>query len=579
MEYFQQKKVLRVSMLEDWRPFSFRDAKGRWYGLPAAIIERLAKAASVSVDFVPARSYAQSLEQLRAGSVDMAGVLMLYPTESTQTAARGIVPVCHYLTSQTMLLMHKDAERAPSAVNRLADVSGRIGYTHNKKNPTVFYETMEECLDAVRSRQADIAACDFFTGSYMMRQYKSRELISIPTVVMMEFWMGVLPGTDARLASALVKTVASFPRRDFNNALVLGQMLAEKAPLDFIYSYPFEILCFGASVMFVIILCLATYTKVHVRQHQLLQGYEESYRLLADTFGEAGIEYDYLNDRLTVFGKKSNLDIDDVVDDFKDKLKNNNIRLSLTPEQFESLLHDGAAGKSFSAEFECGVKSGGWIWYKLIYTVICTTESHSRPTRLVGCLTNIDKEHAERERLLELSSNDPLTKLYNRRTGEKLVSNRLKEAGDALSGLFIMVDIDYFKNFNDERGHLCGDGVLRAFADAARECFSSDSILCRWGGDEFFFFLPEEERNGIEPLVRRIDLLREKLRCYCYQGDACPASISVGAVRAYPGCSFETLFEEADKALYLAKKNGRNRLCFADGTGAGPDAENGGGRS
>ncbi|MEG2185662.1 MAG: hypothetical protein RRY12_13355, partial [Cloacibacillus sp.] len=66
-----------------------------------------------------------------------------------------------------------------------------------------------------------------------------------------------------------------------------------------------------------------------------------------------------VNDRFTVCCKKSNLDIDDVVDDFKDKMKNNNSRLSLTPAQFESFLHDGAAGKSFSAEFECGVKSGG----------------------------------------------------------------------------------------------------------------------------------------------------------------------------------------------------------------------------
>ncbi|MEF9917552.1 MAG: GGDEF domain-containing protein [Lachnospiraceae bacterium] len=558
LQYLQEKKELKVSIIADWRPLISTAADGTLHGVPIMILNKLSEQSNISVKYILAQTYQQSLDQLESGKVDLIGIAMQCPAESTRFTKHSSDAIVPYLTAQTMLIQHNgDSFNNRSHIIQ-ADINGTPYVPYNNKTSTIYYHTPKECFNAVRCGQADITMCDSFTESVLMQQYDARDLISEPTTMMMDLGFRV-SSSDVQLISILERTIGSFSKMDIDANLSTYNKNPNKGLLEWCYHYPFEFICFGCAVMFIVALVLLTYAKVNIRQHQTLQGYEESYRLLADTFGEAGIEYDCLNDCLTIFGQQSNLDIEQKVMDFKEKLNCQAIRLSLTSKELTDIINDGMNGQSFSTEIQCGVKSGEWIWYRLIYTIVCTTESHRRPIRLVGCLANIEAEHAEKERLMKLSSNDQLTGLLNHTTAEKQIRLLLTEDTHARIGLLAILDIDHFKSYNDEKGHLCGDDVLRTLGSFIREIFTSEDILCRWGGDEFLFFLFDSSLYKYE-FSERIDLLRKKMNAYQYHQISCPVTLSIGGAKSYPGCTFDVLFQQADDALYLAKQNGRNQF-------------------
>lgn len=170
------------------------------------------------------------------------------------------------------------------------------------------------------------------------------------------------------------------------------------------------------------------------------------------------------------------------------------------------------------------------------------------------------------EELKHLSVKDPLTELYNRRFLAERLPQEIKRAaryGRNLS--LIMLDIDHFKRINDNFGHFAGDGVLKLCAGMLQEAIRQDvDWAARYGGEEFLLILPETDHAGALVVAER---LRER-----FAG----APMAVGEFEIGMTASFgvstwphnrrgalgaEALLEAADRALYQAKKTGRNKVC------------------
>lgn len=128
----------------------------------------------------------------------------------------------------------------------------------------------------------------------------------------------------------------------------------------------------------------------------------------------------------------------------------------------------------------------------------------------------------------------------------------------------MMIDIDYFKNFNDENGHDAGDAILRALGALLRGELRGSDTACRYGGEEFAIFLPdaslEVARQRAQHLCERV----RSLRVSTGTKQLGAITISVG-VAAFPGngSDRDALFVAADRALYRAKREGRNRVVGA----------------
>jgi len=171
----------------------------------------------------------------------------------------------------------------------------------------------------------------------------------------------------------------------------------------------------------------------------------------------------------------------------------------------------------------------------------------------------------QRQQLFLLANTDELTGLYNRRnfmSKEKTERIRSKRYQRPLS--YIMLDIDHFKAINDTYGHECGDSALKWFAKIMKETCRTGDVLCRYGGEEFIIMLPETSQDEAINLAER---LRKKVSISPLQlaSETITMTASFG-VTCYDGSkennSDSDFINQADKAMYQAKKSGRDRVCY-----------------
>jgi diguanylate cyclase (GGDEF)-like protein len=168
--------------------------------------------------------------------------------------------------------------------------------------------------------------------------------------------------------------------------------------------------------------------------------------------------------------------------------------------------------------------------------------------------------------LHEQAIRDPLTNLYNRRFMYEVFEQTLHRAERHQQHVAVlMVDIDYFKQLNDNFGHDAGDQVLMSIAGVFQHNVRLEDISCRYGGEEFCFICPDSTLADAYNLAEKLRLQIAALQVY-YQGELLPEiTISIG-VALFPmhGNECKTLIIEADRALYLAKEQGRNRTVVAN---------------
>ena len=169
------------------------------------------------------------------------------------------------------------------------------------------------------------------------------------------------------------------------------------------------------------------------------------------------------------------------------------------------------------------------------------------------------------EKIRKLSITDPLTGCYNRNYMTQHLPKELKRTQryDCPISL-ILTDIDLFKKVNDTWGHSAGDQVLIAFVEILKETIRQDlDWVARYGGEEFLIVLPESDYKAAVICTERLRQAVEDL-VITHEGHTIPITASFGVTCLDPGavdvCSPDRLIDTADKYLYQAKENGRNRL-------------------
>ncbi|QBP41152.1 diguanylate cyclase [Paenisporosarcina antarctica] len=172
---------------------------------------------------------------------------------------------------------------------------------------------------------------------------------------------------------------------------------------------------------------------------------------------------------------------------------------------------------------------------------------------------NKELEHLV-DQVKELSITDPLTSLYNRR---KMI-DEIKKAQHQLEKnrqpfTIAILDLDYFKNINDQYGHTFGDIALQTFSNLLKRQIPSPNIVARWGGEEFMLLF--HNKNGIETQRQLLSLQAccndELLK---YRMDSVKLSFSAGICEVTEHQSREVIIKNADQAMYLAKSLGRNQI-------------------
>lgn len=227
---------------------------------------------------------------------------------------------------------------------------------------------------------------------------------------------------------------------------------------------------------------------------------------------------------------------------------------------------DRILGPANFIQGEYRVKSiyGDFIWIMIKATKFFNREEI--PTKIVGVIMDIDKEKKSEMHLIQKASYDALTRLYNRETflkslTEQIELSSIKKTLDAM----MFIDLDDFKFFNDEYGHACGDEVLKFTADTLKELCFERGFAGRFGGDEFVVCLTNLTLYGDSGKVAQelIDTLGKgfisestgiKLTIHC--------SVGIAFLRE-SGKTTEEVIAAADEAMYNIKKHGKSAYAYA----------------
>ncbi len=162
-----------------------------------------------------------------------------------------------------------------------------------------------------------------------------------------------------------------------------------------------------------------------------------------------------------------------------------------------------------------------------------------------------------------LASTDELTGIMNRRIFKK-VSERYFDTAqrDRIALTLLLLDLDHFKKVNDTFGHQVGDRLLKSFVEAIKPVLRRSDILARIGGEEFGVLLFKTDAQGAQTLAEKMRKAIEGLSIE-HEGEVIQVTTSIGvAQNMRRDNSFDAIFSRADKALYKAKEQGRNRICL-----------------
>lgn len=237
--------------------------------------------------------------------------------------------------------------------------------------------------------------------------------------------------------------------------------------------------------------------------------------------------------------------------------------------------------QQFEANYRLKHRDGSWRWF-MSRGRVAARGPDGRATRVLAASIDVNHQKKKEARLrqataesaevsrrlaelnaalAELSELDGLTGLANRRAFERIwpraVANATEE-GTALS--LLMVDVDFFKRFNDRMGHLAGDHCLRRIAGAMTDAAGPQAMVSRYGGEEFAVLVRGADAQAAQAVAESI------LAAVSALGEVHPGSpfgrltVSVGIAALAPGETGDQVLKRADDALYAAKRNGRNQV-------------------
>ena len=202
--------------------------------------------------------------------------------------------------------------------------------------------------------------------------------------------------------------------------------------------------------------------------------------------------------------------------------------------------------------------------YPQFLNISAVEDNNDQVTNYVAIFTDITESKNKEKQLSLLSSQDSLTGIANRRTFDQYIHNTwntLSNIHEPLS--LIMLDIDFFKLYNDTYGHYAGDDCLIKVAGTLEESVRSMDLVARYGGEEFAVVLPQcslpVAKEIAESIRQNIELKQIK---HEQSSTSSVVTVSVGVTTLIPGeeWSVVDLINQADKALYSAKNLGRNRV-------------------
>jgi diguanylate cyclase (GGDEF)-like protein/PAS domain S-box-containing protein len=228
---------------------------------------------------------------------------------------------------------------------------------------------------------------------------------------------------------------------------------------------------------------------------------------------------------------------------------------------YQELWNTINAGKIFKAEYQNKTKDGRTVWVDNIIT-----PNFDASKNICG-FTSVLKDITDKKEISELLITDYMTNLYNRRYFNTIFNNELKRSRRHRYNFVLMIiDIDFFKQFNDTYGHQAGDEALIKVAKVLKEGLNRpEDYVFRLGGEEFGIITSDIDEQGALSLANKLKKNVSDLRIKHNASSVhkyLTISLGIKLVQYDVKLTYNVIYQQADDALYTAKKMGRDQICI-----------------
>lgn len=221
-------------------------------------------------------------------------------------------------------------------------------------------------------------------------------------------------------------------------------------------------------------------------------------------------------------------------------------------EHIQNIHHNNENNKIELRQFNLKNNTYQWVRYRIQFE----KQSHNSQLLMIAYCININEEKSQQLEYEFKAQRDGLTGLYNRQTFNQLVNNYLKERKSNDYSAYLIIDLDNFKSINDSLGHTQGDIAIQKVAEILQNMSNQNSIIGRYGGDEFIMFLYDQKSyDYIEEQFIYILRTIEKIEIDHIHD----LTASIGVVFVKDEKNYDELFDKCDQALYVCKNSGKNR--------------------
>jgi len=277
---------------------------------------------------------------------------------------------------------------------------------------------------------------------------------------------------------------------------------------------------------------------------------------------ETIVEYLIAEDRLVSSDKSCEaFGFPKVIDGFYNNIKELNV---IYPKDLPAFFNTYSGLKDIKQAYQVDVriknKTQKYEWYNI---KSITLYEDGIPYKIITKLVNTDSQKKKIEALVEMTQRDSLTGLYNSGNISRIINEYLAANGQTGNHSLLMIDIDNFKDINDNYGHYIGDDIIVQFASRLLGSLGKDNFLGRIGGDEFVALIKNCNQKIVIDLIKKF--LKSLQEPFISDGQSLLITCSVG-ISMYPKDDdiYEGLFKKADIACYASKDKGKNSYTFFD---------------
>ncbi|MBQ7918384.1 MAG: GGDEF domain-containing protein [Lachnospiraceae bacterium] len=547
-EYLKEKGQLKIGYSLNMAPFQY-EKEGIFTGLSAYVCELIGENTGLSIEYVSYDNTQEMVVALSEGRIDMIAGM-----DADGDYDYNLQYSKEYMSQMNVLIKNK-------AVAVSALENARMAYAEGekvKRNALIqektedIFATYTDVIAAVDAATVDCTVMNYYTADYYIQELECKNVSVVPLSENGTMCFAFTEDVDTRLISICNKCIYGIP--EGNLQVILREYMEPTAkPVTlkrFVEENPVTSLLVVSGVFLLIVLAFVTVMleKNKSARKQALD--VQRYEMLTSLVDEYIIEYDYATE-VCFFDHKlqERFAIDRNVKFSANQDEDENINRIL--QNYHQALEDN---KETTQPFKLTDVDGNEQWYRLVFHIIYKNDGS--PRNVIGKLCNVQKEVEELQQMEDIALRDPLTGVYNRKGFDKSLRLLEENAKEHQPFSLVVMDLDNFKGVNDTLGHAGGDAVLQLLAGKLQEVFTTNTVIARFGGDEFMLCVYNTDKERVAKLLGK--LVKEMDINFLYQEQTRKISISVGAVFSDRLEEFDALFEEADKALYETKERGKN---------------------